>query len=334
MQMNIHDIFDSIDYVSNITQNVVIVTAVIVVLALELIVMFLARYAIIMKINGIKMFKSDPDHIKQKSIIQNHLGYEICIAFLISLFIIALFNASPQDYIINTMVAPIIGLLTGITIDNVYIIPKQSHSLYMTNSVASSSDGAPPTAQKDDSHSVTININNNSEGSPDSRDPKSHHTNSSSPHIDYLDESLAESDNFNSAIVDSVNSLIDNNISQYEKIQDLEDKSDKTLDLVRKLQESAMIDRKLTLKSEIYKCLADGYVKPKDHERICAQYYAYTELLGGNGEIQQLYNNYFTKLSVHEDRRKSTQPADVERRRTNELCKYGQYDSETLNINE
>lgn len=332
--MNIHDIFDSIDYVSNITQNVVIATTVIVILALELIIMFIARYTIIMKINGIKIVKTDPDHIKQKSIIQNHLGYEISIAFLVSLFVISLFNASPQDYIINTMVAPIIGLLTGITIDNVYIIPKQSHSLYVTSSVAGISDKAPSAKSNDDSHSVTININNNPEGTSDNHNAKSHHTDSSSTHLNYLDESLAESDNFNSAIVDSVNSLIDNNISQYEKIQNLEDKSNKTLDLVSKLQESEMIDKKLALKSEIYRCLADGYVQPKDHERICAQYYAYTELLGGNGEIQQLYNNYFTKLSVHEDRRKSTEPVDVERRKTDGLCKYGQYDSETLNINE
>lgn len=332
--MNIHDIFDSIDYVSNITQHVVIVTTVIVILALELIAMFIARYAIIMKINGIKILKTDSDHIKQKSIIQNHLGYEISIAFLVSLFVIALFNASPQDYIINTMVAPIIGVLTGITIDNVYIIPKRSHSLYATNSIASSNDQASSTKSNDDSHSVTININNNPEGNPDNHDAKSHHTDSSLCHLNYLDESLVESDNFNSAIVDSVNSLIDNNINQYEKIQDLEDKSNKTLDLVSKLQESEMIDKKLKLKSEIYRCLADGYVRPKDHEQICAQYYAYTELLGGNGEIQQLYNNYFTKLSVHEDRRKSAEPVDLERRKANELCKYGQYDSETLNINE
>ena len=90
-----------------------------------------------------------------------------------------------------------------------------------------------------------------------------------------------------------------------------------------------MINKKIELKKLIYDCLNQEYATPEQNDRITSFYHAYRRL-GGNHEVESLYNDHYIKLPVHEDRRVSNQNnIKIERRNPNKRkYVYGEFDNE------
>jgi hypothetical protein len=149
--------------------------------------------------------------------------------------------------------------------------------------------------------------------------------------IELLDSSLIESDDFDNVMVHTINSIIDSQKQQCEELHDQSEKiknNTKTLELLR---DSEMIDKKVELKKMIYDCLNNGFATPIENDKI-TQYYILYKKLGGNHEIETLYNEHYLKLQVHEDRRKKTNTENYngeEKRNANrKIYEYGELDNE------
>ena len=294
--MDLETIIQGLDYLSESANKSLIMMNNMIVLAIELLCAFAIRFLLLLKINLISPFKTDPSQRRQKTIIANHLGYEICLAVLISWLLMTVISSVQINYVVNLIISPIVGVLGGITIDNIYILPRRNKSLYSVQELKSNSSSNPDSNSP--SEPITININT---------DPvaQEHISQLSSEHR--LSESLAGQSNFDVEVIHFVNDLAQ---------------------VVLDLRESEMIERKMWLKSEMYRCLGNGFATPAEHDKIRGNYHAYIHLLKGNGDVKNLYENHFSHLGVHEDRRKGQQHYEGEDRRINHNCEYGQFDSE------
>lgn len=311
--MNIQDIITGLDYLSNTANKSTVMIKNMLVIIFILVVCFIIRYIILLRINRIDLRKLSPEQKRQNTILQNHLGYEFALAILISWLLMIIFGSTQVNFVINLIISPIFGLLSGITLDNIYILPRQNRSLY--NIQANSSNKK--TNQKSD-NPITININNEKDSLNDSKNSKLNEK--------HLSDDIANTEEFDNEVIKAINNLKDVQSSQIELIKQVSEQCQSTLDVINNLKKSEMMDKKIALKTKIYDCLSKGFVTPKEHDQIRLEYLTYTNLLDGNGDIEELYNNYYSKLNIHEERRKENKEVKLDRRKQKDLCQYGQYD--------
>lgn len=292
--MDINKIFDFMNKIGTITESGEVVLAVFIQLVIALVVYYFLRMALIFKSAKIHFFK-ERKFLKQKAIILNHIGIEIIINFIVSFLLLIIMKTSNNNIIVNMVFAPLLGQVIAILIDDWYIIPKEKDSIYHKFN------------KKPD-----IEVNS-------VKDIAELHG--------MLDMGLADKEEFRPVIIQTINDIKKEQEEHAQKIDDISNKCDVSMNCLNKLQKAAMNDKKIALKDEIYECLNAGFVTPKQRDKITLDYESYCEL-GGNHEVQKLYEEHFLNLSVHEDRRKKNVSVDQDRRSNEQRVLYGEFDKE------
>jgi hypothetical protein len=290
--MDINKIFELINNVSKITESGEVIVTVFVELAISILVAFSLRMALIFKSAKIKLF-NEKKLIKQKAIILNHIGLEVIITFIFSFLLLMMLKTSSNNLIMNMLFVPLLGQIVAIIIDDYYFIPKEADMIF---------------SKFKDTPQVSVQT---------VKDIAEVH--------DILDMSLINTEDFDPAVVKSINEIKKVQVEHEEKIDAISEKCDSSLDLLLKLQKAGMNDKKVMLKQEIYECLNNGFVTPQQRDKIVVDYESYINDYNGNGEIQDLYEDHFNKLPVHEDRRELNMEVVKERRNENKVP-YGKYD--------
>ena len=249
-----------------------------------------------MRSNRIPLFKTQSTTKKKKGAILNHLGLEIIIAFLIAFLLVIIIKSKADNYIMNIVFAPLFGVIISLCIDNWVLIPKEAETMFKKAQNSSS----PITT----SLSEMVDV------------------------VDIIDQNIIESDDFRPIVAKSINHIKKVQEEHEVKIDKISCKCDNTIELLQNLQESERNDKKILLKKAMYDCLAKGFITPEERDKIELEYYSYTELLGGNSDVQDLHDNHFKKLSVHNERRKEEVEVEVDRR-VEKHCEYGEFDERT-----
>ena len=245
----------------------------------------------------------------------SHCGIELIISTLVSYLIIVLTLADPKNYIINFVIAPLNSCLLGIYVDTKFLIPVESDKLGDLKSSVNKSASTSSSSKSEDNKGVTININN---GKTTNQLDNDKDIKKSTNHIDKEKIVNLESSEFRVIMADSINEMKDIQSDQYDKIQASEHKIeeisniltinggklDNSIDIIKAIKETEMMDKKIELKSMIYNCLNKGFATPEENDKITIYFDSYKRL-GGNGEIEALYKDHYLKLGVHEDRRKN-----------------------------
>ena len=291
--MDVEKIFKIIDYVGHISESGEIATSVFLQLSFSIIISFALRICLIFKSAKIKFF-GEKQYIKQRAIILNHCGLEILINLIFSYILLLLLNTSNNNLIMNMIIAPLLGQVVAICIDDWYLIPKEKEHIF---------DKIPEDKEVSSSNTITDLV-------------KLH---------GMIEPSLSKSKDFRPIIIQSINEIKKVQQEHEEKIDIIANKSDESIKFLSKLQKAAMNDKKIALKDNIYTCLNAGFVTPKERDKIALDYESYCEL-GGNHEVKNLYEEHFLKLNVHEDRRKNKVDVENDRRSNKQRVIYGEYD--------
>ena len=286
---------------------------------------FTIRFIVLYNIEKNKGFKTNVQRRRMKAYIIGHCIFEYLMGFVLGYIIIKITYANHESYIINMIIAPGVGLILSIYIDNKFIIPLES-----TNDVGSFTGIRKKTKESNNSNSnVVVNINNGDTNRNDEENQDHHElaVQKKPNNINHLDESLSDDDSFSSKVISSINEIIDLQNQQSMMIDVNTKKITSIIDSVDILKETELIDKKLEIKLMIYNALNAGFVTPEINDQITLKYYAYRKL-GGNHEIQTLYEDHYLKLQVHEDRRKNDIPVEKEKRHLEKKFKYGEFDNE------
>jgi riboflavin synthase len=269
--------------------------------------------------------------LKNWGLIVGHLILEFVIGYIVGWSIIILTFSDDHSLFINYIIAPFVGFVAGIYIDHKILLPL--------NTLFTKADSK----NKDDnksSNNITVNINtDNNENT--NRDEISTGIEDLLP-LSALDSSIIGTNNFEEILVSTINALIDSGNKQTEELKQQMEKIKKNTSTLNALRDSEMINKRVELKKLIYDCLNKGYATPEENDKITQYYLAYIEL-GGNHEVQTLYEQHYLKLSVHEDRRRmsvnefnmfiddATNYNGPDRRQSNrKIYSYGEFDSEPL----
>ena len=240
--------------------------------AIILVIIFLIRFFIVYKMEETKIKKK---YDKKQAIIYiiGHILTELLLAFVLSDVLIKLTNGNPKNYIINFIAAPSISGIISIYIDSKIIVPIETATglgaRILKKKESKSED------KSNANSSITININGSNE-------PVEHKPNMSPPPdtTSYLDQELADSDDFNIEVINAINGIKQENLQI--------------------LKEAEMVNKKTELKKLIYQCLNQGYATTEQNEKVTLFFESY-KALGGNHEIDSLYYNHYLKLPVHDD---------------------------------
>lgn len=262
-----------------------------------------------------------------------HVAYEWVIGYIIAYFVVKLSGSNDKLYAVNMLLAPAIGFLLAMLFDNKIIMKlEDSNSVANMNKpkhIEDKSTLSTPHNTSNENHSVVINVNNGTDGKDkvesivDGKDSKSR------TRIDKLDTNIENCDAAMAAkVISKVNDVIDRETYHDERILYIESQLNSVMNNINILKEIEMNDKKLELKSLIYKCLNNGFATPEENDEITVKYQSYISL-GGNHEVEALYENHYLALSVHEDRRKgSASNNGLERR--NHHIPYGSFDDEII----
>jgi hypothetical protein len=313
-----------------------------------LIIIFLLRWRILFSIEKNKMKKyNDAILANINMYIFRHCMIELLIAFFVCYCAIKVTDANPESYVINLIAAPAIGILIGILFDDKIFIPLENATGIGTlfNKITEKKyEHMKEDKDKKPESNIVINVGNNNDSDssnkiePDIIKPKV------SEDINLLTEDVLEADNFDEVIVESINQMKQDIASNTSAIATNADKLDKAIKQLISIRDAEMINKKIELKKMIYECLNNGYATPVENDKITMYYNSYTDL-GGNHEVQTLYEQHYLKLSVHEDRRKNRNSNEDgkyldnngaykdDRRHNRPIYKYGQFDSEVLPTN-
>lgn len=272
-----------------------------------LVLVYLIRWLILFKIEKGKNPKATKQDLKNVSLyFMGHCLIELLASYIIAYCLIKLTNANPASYIINMIVAPSIGIITAIILDNKFLIPLESASgignIFEKKKKKSSDDSGGDKSNGSSSNSnVTINIG----GGTSNTKPNMPNMQILRPSTlseragQFLSRDIAEDDDFNIKIIDAINE-----VKEFQNA--MSDQLHSSLVDIETLKESEMINKKIELKSMIYRCLNNGFATPEENDKITMYYHAYRSL-GGNHEVESLYTNHYLHLGVHEDRRKHSQ---------------------------
>ena len=290
--MDIDKIFKVLEYVGNISDSGSIAVSVFIQLAISILVASALRIGFILRSAKIKII-GEKKYIKQRAIILNHCGLEILINLIFSYLLLLLLNTSNNNLIMNMLISPLLGQVVAICIDDWYLIPKEKEGIF---------DKIPNHEKISSANTITNLVEIHG----------------------MLDSSLSESEEFRPVIIQAINEIKKIQEEHETKITDIQQKCDSTVDYLKRMQNAAMRDKKIVIKQEIYDCLNAGFVTPKQRDKIQLEYESYLDL-GGNGEIEKLYEEHFVKLSVHEDRRRIKLEVENDRRQPFK-CEYGSLD--------
>lgn len=276
-----------------------------------MIIIFFGRYEMMDNTKSVECGRK-----KTQSYILTHLCIELFIAYVIGYSVIKMTSADPENYAVNYIIAPMIGFILGVFADTKFFMPLEKSTIFNISKKKSKDN-------KDDESNTTVNINIDGANNVDS---ELLHSDLIHPeHISHLDKDIVDSEDFNSLIIDSINSLKDAYCSHSVIINNNTKKIDESLEILSKLRESAMNDKRVELKAMMYECLSRGFVTPVENDKITLSYHSYV-LLGGNSEIKSLYEDHYLNLKIHEEGYISSKRMYEKDEDHAPICEYGKYD--------
>lgn len=287
---------------------------------LILLIAFIIRLCILYKIESRKKTKNKNDQRNRYTYIFGHIGIEWFIATLVTYFIVKSTNALLDSYIINLMIAPFTGFIIGLYVDLKILIPVESNT-----PMGSIMNIKKNKKSNDDQSNININISQYS-NQQNTNDEIEH--NEIDAKIPKLDEKILEDEEkFNEHVLDAINNVIYIQNKHSKQIDENADRLNSIIISIDHLRESDMIDKQLSLKHMIYQCLNHGFATPEENDKITKLYYAYHELLGGNHEVESLYEDHYLKLPIHDEYRIENSSGICENGSSPDIS-YGIYDKE------
>lgn len=295
---------------------------------------FIVRSILLVRFEKNKLSDEDAqDPKKMKNVYiycAGHVAYEWVIGYIVAYFVVKLSGSNDNLFMVNLLLAPAIGFIFAMLFDN-KIIMKLEDSNNLANMATKETNirrnsPAPTSSTPKESSPIVINVSNNP------NDPKVNYEDKipdTKPGISKINPEGANCDtNLAMKVIATVNTVIDRDKFQEKEIENIKETIADLEKAIDKLKEIEMNDKKLELKSLIYKCLNSGFALPQENDVIVTKYTSY-RALNGNHEIQALYENHYLKLGVHEDRRKNNRQVENDRRNYNEIrVPYGMYDNE------
>lgn len=119
---------------------------------------------------------------------------------------------------------------------------------------------------------------------------------------DYINDDMTDSDDFNYIIKDRINRLIEFNRAAVVEYNKITDELKTQTNILHAISGTMKDELKLKLEKMIYQCLNQGYATPEQNKNITTMYQNYVSL-GGNGEIQELYEKHYLKLRVYDGKK-------------------------------
>lgn len=266
--------------------------------SIMLIIGFIIRAYLLTTFELSKIEKTNKE-AKKKVLIYccGHVAYEFIIAYIICFCLINFTNANPKSFFINAIICPGAGFIVGMVFDNKIIMKLEE-----SNGIASIS--------KEDLINIETSeedVEAEPEPDPIICIPQEDDSGSSEEGLKKInvDQIQALDAQLVYKMVTTINNIIDTNNNSIVNINELSNRIDLLENIISTLKEIEKNDKKLEIKSLIYRCLNEGYVKPEEDTVITTKYNSYMELVNDeDSEIKSLYENRYLKLEVHEDRRK------------------------------
>lgn len=190
-----------------------------------------------------------------------HSAIELSIAIVISLLIVIFTLARIDNYAINYVLAPTASLCAAIALDRKIFISKSKEDI----------------AHNEESNQTEEKVNQS--------------TYSEMRHI--TNEDL-NSENYNLILQQSINHLIDNQNMNNVEMQ-------KQSQILQSLRQERIEEKGLELEDLMYKVLVRGYATPAEDKVIRRKYHIYHEILGGNHNIKELYEERYLDLDIHDE---------------------------------
>jgi len=262
--------------------------------------------------------KKRQNELKNFSFVAGHILMQFIVSFVSGWFIILATYNDTKSLFIAFVIAPFIGFVAGIYVDNKVLLPL--NTLYSKKKPSSSENTSSTSGE---ASNITINVGSNSVDVDDEK----HHKNIEKSKT--INNSIIGTEQFETVLVNTINSIIENQNKQYNELESYYSELKETTNALNSIRMSEMLEKKVQLKCMIYDCLNNGFATPAKNDKITQYYLAYVEL-GGNHEIQALYEQHYLKLGVHEDRRKYNDKYEeydgIDRRNNTNNYSYGEFD--------
>lgn len=272
-----------------------------------IIIGFLIRGYLWQKVEVDKVINSDEIvQRKVKIYCVNHTVYEFIIGFITTFVLINFTGANPHAFVINAGICPGSGFMIGMIFDRKIIMKLESNN-----------DLENEYHPKEENFNTEIQEQINNEKVDEDNDDTLRKIDLNS--IENCDAKLAYK------IVNTINEVIDESENHNKKIMEISDKIELLEKIIVILKDTEKTDKKLEIKSLIYKCLNNEFATPEEDAIITNKYNSYMELVGSDNEIKSLFENRYLKLNIHEERRVEDIPVENDRRKNKEL-KYVEFD--------
>lgn len=262
---------------------------------------------------------------------RGHTTLECAVTLVVSYTIIKLTGADVNNFILNWVIAPFIGGLLGIVIDN-YVFTKFERDnggigpIALLKKYKGSSDSSKDDKKSSDDDQINIvihNGNSNNQAESFSRDDDDSTVISSKDlkvkKFEPIKTEDLETDAGYKITADMLNSLQERQSVAEAALEKFSKDLIKDEETIKLLRRALITDKRNKLKRVIYKLLDQGYATPAQNDTVVEMRKEYMELLNGkvDHDLESLYNERYSKLGVHEDRRKKSMPVDVDRRKKN-----------------
>lgn len=241
-----------------------------------IIAVYVIRY--IMFVKEYKQEATEKGVLKEYKIyVAAHMGMQILICFLIAYFVIKFCNALIDNYIINWILAPTIGLIVSIIFDFKVLVPLEDKSGFFPNPLSKKKKDDKKEENETESNSSVNNITINV-GSRETTKEKEADVEPMNNEI-----TITESNE------DIIRSLIHMQEEQNKQLQTL-------YDLVDAIRDDIVTNRRFELHDSMMKCIKRGYATADEYDRISEKMKTYGALHGNH--IQSLYQNRFLTLPI------------------------------------
>lgn len=240
--------------------------------------------------------KKNIDKNKILSFIIKQLPCYLC-AVIISFSLTCIF-ANNTNKILNGFICPAIGYLGSIIFDIKFL------SQSLKNSTPNNENNKTKKDENKQANNIIVKINHKlDEIHTDNIDIKSIDDYTKKPASeDYISDEDISSDDCNKIIKDKINDLVNSRYVEVVEIKKIYEEMKNQTTMLSAICETLKDEKKFELEKMIYECLNQGYATPEQNKVITSNYHNYRSL-GGNGDIQELYDKHYLKLPIHDKKK-------------------------------
>lgn len=223
-----------------------------------------------------------------------------CYIFaVVTSFTLTCIFGNNHNKILNGFICPGIGYLASIIFDEKVL------NISMKKYTASTSGD-----QKNDhatkntvSPNIVVNIDNKSDGNNTNYEFEESDKNvyfNKPSNDDYITDNDLSQPTFHEKVQKKINGLIYARYIGATEVMKIIEVNTKQTEMLEAICCTLKDEKKLELEKLIYNCLTKGYATPNENKAITTKYRNY-KALGGNGEIQELYEKHYLLLPIRED---------------------------------